>query len=166
MLCALLQRKGHEVIQRHRNLTDSNMTLVTVCLLAVLGLQICSTDAFSSRIPVLKSRNLSPYSGLRTYQQKQAPKSHHRYVPLLSSSDDNESLQNESDSGMDDEDNYMGSNQYDEYEMAGQPQDAEMIEAMRLERIIANDRWQSCLIRDRQGGEWTGKQLLLKSTAS
>ena len=44
--------------------------------------------------------------------------------------------------------------------------DAEMIEAMRLERIIANDRWQSCLIRDRQGGEWTGKQLLLKSTAS
>ena len=61
----------------------------------------------------------------------------------------------ESDTGMEDEDNYTD-NQYDDYLMADQPEDAEMIEAMRLERIIANDRWQSCLIRDRQAGEWTG----------
>lgn len=75
---------------------------------------------------------------------------------ILNASEDNEGAVEVDDSGMEDEDNYMGSNQYDEYEMAGQPQDAEMIEAMRLERIIANDRWQSCLIRDKQGGEWTG----------
>lgn len=74
----------------------------------------------------------------------------------LKASEDNENAVEGDDSNMEDEDNYMGSNQYDEYEMAGQPQDAEMIEAMRLERIIANDRWQSCLIRDKQGGEWTG----------
>ena len=74
----------------------------------------------------------------------------------LNASEDKENDVEGDDSNMEDEDNYMGSNQYDEYEMAGQPQDAEMIEAMRLERIIANDRWQSCLIRDKQGGEWTG----------
>ena len=80
-------------------------------------------------------------------------------VLILKASEDKENAVEGDDSNMEDEDNYMGSNQYDEYEMAGQPQDAEMIEAMRLERIIANDRWQSCLIRDKQGGEWTGSSI-------
>jgi hypothetical protein len=62
----------------------------------------------------------------------------------------------EEDTGMQDEDNYMGGgNQYDDY-MDGLT-DEGMIEAMRLERIVANDRWQSCMIRDKQGGEWTGE---------
>ena len=136
------------------------MTLVIVCSLAVLGIQIWRTDAFFSRMPFVKLRNFGPYSGPRTYQLKHASKYNHEHASYMSTSDDSESLRDESDSGMEDEDNYMGSNQYDEYEMAGQPEDAEMIEAMRLERIIANDRWQSCLIRDKQGGEWTGQQSL------
>lgn len=68
--------------------------------------------------------------------------------------DDGDSGLGDDDSGMEDEDNYT--DQYDEYPVQQEPTDPEMIEAMRLERIIANDRWQSCLIRDKQGGEWTG----------
>lgn len=134
------------------------MTLATVCSLTVLALQTCGTNAFSSGMPVVRLRNLSPYPGLQTHQLKQEFKHNRNYAPYMSTSDESGNLQGESDSGMEDEDNYMGSNQYDEYEMAGQPEDAEMIEAMRLERVIANDRWQSCLIRDKQGGEWTGQQ--------
>ena len=75
--------------------------------------------------------------------------------PIFCQAPSDSDVTEESDTGMEDEDNYSD-NQYDDYLMADQPEDAEMIEAMRLERIIANDRWQSCLIRDRQAGEWTG----------
>ena len=64
----------------------------------------------------------------------------------------------DSDTGMEDEDNYMGQ-EFDEYPPSDPFEDAEMIEAMREERIIANDRWQSCLIRDQQAGEWEGTQI-------
>jgi hypothetical protein len=72
--------------------------------------------------------------------------------------DDAEGGMGDDDSGMEDEDNYT--DQYDEYPVQQEPTDPEMIEAMRLERIVANDRWQSCLIRDKQGGEWTGIYLI------
>ena len=141
------------------------MTLATACSLTVLALQTFGTNAFSSGMPVVRLRNLSPYPGLQTHRLQQELIHNRNYVSYMSTSDESGNLQDESDSGMEDEDNYMGSNQYDEYEMAGQPQDAEMIEAMRLERIIANDRWQSCLIRDKQGGEWTGQQSAWMITA-
>ena len=35
--------------------------------------------------------------------------------------------------------------------------DEEVLQKMRLERIINNDRWQSCLMRDEHGGKWTGR---------
>lgn len=81
---------------------------------------------------------------------------------ILSTSNDDK----DNDSGMEDEDNYGGVIQdYDSaYEIAGLPADADMIKAMRLERIIANDRWQSCLIRDQQGGEWTGMFIISNCT--
>lgn len=134
------------------------MTLVTACSLTLLAFQTCGTNAFSSGMPVVRLRNLSPYPGLQAHRLQQELKHYRNYASYMSTSDESGNLQGDSDSGMEDEDNYMGSNQYDEYEMAGQPQDAEMIEAMRQERVIANDRWQSCLIRDKQGGEWTGQQ--------
>jgi len=34
--------------------------------------------------------------------------------------------------------------------------DPEVIEKLKLERMIDNDRWQSTWFRDQQGGEWTG----------
>lgn len=103
----------------------------------------------TSRIDLLRRSQPGRTRFLRSYEIPN--------IRLHSSETDDESFPvADNESGMEDEDNYMGSNQYDEYEMAGQPADAEMIEAMRLERIIANDRWQSCLIRDKQGGEWTG----------
>lgn len=34
--------------------------------------------------------------------------------------------------------------------------DNEEIEKLRVEKIIENDRWQSCNFRDFQGGEWAG----------
>ena len=35
--------------------------------------------------------------------------------------------------------------------------DEEVIELMRQQRILNNDRWQTTLFRDSQGGEWTGQ---------
>jgi hypothetical protein len=35
--------------------------------------------------------------------------------------------------------------------------DEEVIELMRQQRILNNDRWQTTLFRDSQGGQWTGK---------
>lgn len=134
------------------------MTAFANFLLAVAVLShVCITNAFTSRIS---------HSNLRTsFIRKQFTRPQDQITSLrtqkvllhLSSSDENINPSEVDDSGMEDEDNYMGGQQYDEYPMADQPEDAEMIEAMRLERIIANDRWQSCLIRDKQGGEWTGQ---------
>lgn len=35
-------------------------------------------------------------------------------------------------------------------------QDAETLEKLRKEKIIANDRWQSCMFREEQSGVWSG----------
>lgn len=122
----------------------------------VLSSQISVTESLS-RVSVLRTRRTDLSQRSQSYRKEFPQTSPAPSVLLLSSTTDDGSLpEADNDGGMEDEDNYMGSNQYDEYEMAGQPGDAEMIEAMRLERIIANDRWQSCLIRDKQGGEWTG----------
>jgi hypothetical protein len=34
--------------------------------------------------------------------------------------------------------------------------DEAILNAMRMERMVANDRWQSTLFRDTVGGEWVG----------
>lgn len=122
----------------------------------VLSSQIIVTESLS-RVSVLRTRRTE--LSQRTQSHRIGLPQTCRFPNVLlhsSKTDDESSPAADNDGGMEDEDNYMGSNQYDEYEMAGQPADAEMIEAMRLERVIANDRWQSCLIRDKQGGEWTG----------
>jgi hypothetical protein len=135
------------------------MKVATAIVFATAAVsQVFFSDAFMSRV--------ARPQVYRKVSKKQVlivrrPMNHERGTSnniaiTLNASEDKENDVEGDDSNMEDEDNYMGSNQYDEYEMAGQPQDAEMIEAMRLERIIANDRWQSCLIRDKQGGEWTG----------
>jgi hypothetical protein len=38
----------------------------------------------------------------------------------------------------------------------GDGDDMEVLEAMRIVRQVANDRWQSCVFRDDQGGFWSG----------
>lgn len=35
--------------------------------------------------------------------------------------------------------------------------DDEYLESLRLEKQLNNDRWQSCLFRDTQTGQWRGK---------
>jgi hypothetical protein len=92
--------------------------------------------------------NKLPYRVLNTIRCQSTPEDN------ILLKDDGDSGLGDDDTGMEDEDNYT--DQYDEYPVQQEPTDPEMIEAMRLERIIANDRWQSCLIRDKQGGEWTG----------
>jgi hypothetical protein len=119
--------------------------------------QVFFSDAFMSRVarPEFQRKVSKKQVLIVRRPSNHEPRCFNNAAITLNASDKENDVESD-DSNMEDEDNYMGSNQYDEYEMAGQPQDAEMIEAMRLERIIANDRWQSCLIRDKQGGEWTG----------
>jgi hypothetical protein len=119
--------------------------------------QVFFSDAFMSRVarPEFHRKVSKKQVLIVRRTSNHEPRILNNAAITLNASDKENDVESD-DSNMEDEDNYMGSNQYDEYEMAGQPQDAEMIEAMRLERIIANDRWQSCLIRDKQGGEWTG----------
>jgi hypothetical protein len=57
---------------------------------------------------------------------------------------------------------YGISAQFEEYptnplDMYGSMEDDEVIEALRLERLLDNDRWQTTHFRDNQGGEWTGE---------
>ena len=138
------------------------MKVATAIVFATAAVsQVLFSDAFMNR--VARSQIYHKVSKRQGLMEKR-PMNHksrslNNIVLILKASEDKENAVEGDDSNMEDEDNYMGSNQYDEYEMAGQPQDAEMIEAMRLERIIANDRWQSCLIRDKQGGEWTGSSI-------
>lgn len=60
----------------------------------------------------------------------------------------------------DDEENYVGVNmQYDEIPpyLPGMSDDEKaMLEVLREERVVSNDRWQSTSLRDNQGGEWSG----------
>ena len=55
----------------------------------------------------------------------------------------------------------LGANmQYDEippYRPGMTEEEKAMLEAYRDERVIANDRWQSTMVRDNQGGEWSGQ---------
>ena len=59
-----------------------------------------------------------------------------------------------------DEENYVGMNmQYDEIPpfLPGMSDDEKaMLEALREERVVSNDRWQSTMLRDNHGGEWSG----------
>ena len=123
---------------------------------------ICS-EAFSIRNYVHRINSFTSLAGKTSARTPQLDLSTKFRRPMLcrASSDESISPTEDSDTGMEDEDNYMGGQQWDEFPVADQLEDAEMIEAMRLERIIANDRWQSCLIRDKQGGEWTGNSCVL-----
>lgn len=48
-----------------------------------------------------------------------------------------------------------------ETDMFGDSTNQDVLEQMRVERIISNDRWQSCSFRDTQCGEWAGIFFLL-----
>ena len=124
----------------------------------LLATFIITSEAFLTRSYAKPKNTFSTTArSLRKWNSKSEALATFRGLVLcLASSDENINPSDDGDTGMEDEDNYMGGQQWDEFPVADQLQDAEMIEAMRLERIIANDRWQSCLIRDKQGGEWTG----------
>lgn len=124
----------------------------------LLATFIFTSEAFLTRSysPRANAVSTTARHHLKWRSKSEALATFRRPVLCLASSDEDINPTDDSDTGMEDEDNYMGGQQWDEFPVADQLQDAEMIEAMRLERIIANDRWQSCLIRDKQGGEWTG----------
>eukprot|EP00601_Ochromonadales_sp_CCMP2298_P035815 CAMPEP_0173365510 /NCGR_PEP_ID=MMETSP1144-20121109/23663_1 /TAXON_ID=483371 /ORGANISM="non described non described, Strain CCMP2298" /LENGTH=155 /DNA_ID=CAMNT_0014315943 /DNA_START=90 /DNA_END=554 /DNA_ORIENTATION=- len=44
----------------------------------------------------------------------------------------------------------------------GDGDDMEVLETMRIARQVANDRWQSCVFRDDQGGFWSGSYEVFK----
>lgn len=132
------------------------MQLVCQLVLATVLLSHCYVvDAFSTR-STLASRGhfpskLNPFAVSKKLETLRRPRS-----VVFCQSTPEDAPAEDSDTGMEDEDNYMGQ-VFDEYPASDPFEDAEMIEAMRLERIIANDRWQSCMIRDQQAGEWEGK---------
>ena len=54
------------------------------------------------------------------------------------------------------DENYDYVKQFDEFSIGNTEEEKALLEQWRTEKVTSNDRWQSCLLRDNHGGEWTG----------
>ena len=98
------------------------------------------------------------HNALRTGNSRQSTP--HRLFSSIPEVSDDEEEEDYSDS--------LGANmQYDEippFRPGMTDEEKAMLEAYRDERVIANDRWQSTMLRDNQGGEWSGQYELFVPT--
>ena len=132
------------------------MAILTVCQLSTIE-SFIPRQITGTRFPYLVQQQPQ---ALRTTSRQDSIRQSRLFSSIPEVSDDEEEEEDYSDS--------LGVNmQYDEippYRPGMTDEEKAMYEAFRDERVIANDRWQSCMLRDNQGGEWSGQYELYVPT--